>query len=180
MAGRFWTRARIAELRDLWSAGKTATAIGQALGGITRCAVLGKIFRLRLAPAARGASARQPGDKAPARRRAGKPPQPAPSKARRKTLFDLTNECCRWPYGELGNRHFFFCDAAGADVARGIPYCAQHMQRAYIVPPSLVKPSLVKPLHRLMARAPARSSAVGDTALRAVPRQRQLTMRKFG
>jgi len=169
MARRLWTQARIAELRDLWSAGKTAAAIGQALGGITRCAVLGKIFRLRLAPAGRGRSAPQPTDKAPARRRAGKPP-PAPSKTRRTTLFDLTNECCRWPYGELGSRHFFFCGAPGADVARGIPYCARHMERAYIVPPSLVKP-----LHRLIARAPGKSSAAGE-----VPPQRRSTMRKFG
>ena len=57
MARRFWTQARIAELRELWRAGKTAAAIGQALGGITRCAVLGKVFRLRLVPATRGRSA---------------------------------------------------------------------------------------------------------------------------
>jgi GcrA cell cycle regulator len=48
MPKRFWTQARIAELKRLWSAGKTADAIGAALGGITRSAVLGKVFRLRL------------------------------------------------------------------------------------------------------------------------------------
>lgn len=48
MAKRFWTQARMAELKHLWSAGKTAGAIGIALGGITRSAVLGKVFRLRL------------------------------------------------------------------------------------------------------------------------------------
>lgn len=173
MPKRFWTQARIAELRELWSAGKTAAAIGQALGGITRCAVLGKIFRLRLAPAGRRRSAPQPADKVPARRRAGKPP-PVPNKTRRKALFDLSNECCRWPYGELGSRHFFFCGAVGADVARGIPYCARHMQRAYIVPPSLVKP-----LHQLIARPPEKLSVAGDAALRPVPPERQSKL-KFG
>lgn len=171
MPRRFWTQARIAELRELWSAGKTAAAIGQALGGITRCVVLGKIFRLRLVAAARGRSAPQPAGKAPVRRRAGRPPpQSAQPKTRRKTLLDLTNECCRWPYGELGDRRFFFCGAPGADVARGIPYCARHMQRAYIV-----KPSLVMPLHKLIARAPAKLRVAGEAG-----RQRGARMRKFG
>jgi hypothetical protein len=60
----------------------------------------------------------------------------------------LTNACCRWPYGELGRGRFFFCGEVGADLARGIPYCPRHMQRAYIVPPTLVKP-----LHKIIARA---------------------------
>jgi GcrA cell cycle regulator len=175
MPRRFWTQARIAELKRLWSAGKTAVAIGAVLGGITRSAVLGKVFRLRLVAADRKRSAPAPAD-TPARRRAGKPPpQAAPAKSRRKTLLELTNECCRWPYGELGDRRFFFCGAAGADVARGIPYCPRHMERAYIVPPSLLKP-----LHKLIARAPAKSSGVGDAAFRSFPRQRESRMRKFG
>jgi GcrA cell cycle regulator len=147
----------------LWSAGKTAAAISQALGGITRCAVLGKIFRLRLAPAARARSG--PGD-APARRRPGKPPPPPVStKLRRKTLLDLNNECCRWPYGELGSRQFFFCGAPGADVGHGIPYCAEHMRRAYLVPPSVMKP----PQQRLAAKlAPSH-----DFTSRSFPRKRE-------
>jgi GcrA cell cycle regulator len=166
MPRQFWTQARIAELKRLWRAGVTAAAIGTALGGITRAAVLGKIFRLRLAMAAPGASAIR--DDTPARRRAGKPlPQPEP-KARRKTLLDLTNECCRWPYGELGEGRFFFCGDVGADVARGIPYCPRHMRRAYIVPPSLVKP-----LHNLIARSGKRLSVRDDSASRSFPRKRE-------
>lgn len=103
MPRRLWTPVRIAELRQLWSAGQTAAAIGQALGGITRSAVLGKVFRLRLAPSAHQRAAPRAGEAAPARRRAGKPP-PQPVKPRRKTLLDLTNECCRWPYGERTSR----------------------------------------------------------------------------
>src|SRR5689334_22572335 len=122
MARRFWTQARIAELKRLWSAGRTAGAIGATLGGITRSAVLGKVFRLRLVAQNRKRSAPTL-DETPARRRAAKAPPPKPAAAkRRKTLFDLTNECCRWPYGELGGKRFFFCGEAGADVARGIPY----------------------------------------------------------
>ena len=176
MARRFWTHGRIAELRQLWSDGKTAAAIGKALGGITRSAVLGKVFRLRLAPAAQGRVGPWLGEALPARRRAGKPP-PQPAKPRRKTLFDLTNECCRWPYGELGSRRFFFCGAPGADVARGIAYCPHHMARAYIVPPSLVKPKLMKPLRdRLTVKFPPDH----DFTSRSFPRKRDSGMRKFG
>ena len=142
--------------------------------------MLGKVFRLRLVAQNRRCSAP---DDAPARRRAGKlpPPKPAAAKSRRKTLFDLTNECCRWPYGELGGKRFFFCGEAGADVARGIPYCPRHMARAYIVPPSLVKP-----LQRILARAPLKLSSASEANFRAFPRHRETreiavtNKRKFG
>jgi GcrA cell cycle regulator len=43
-----WTDERVALLRELWAAGATANTIGAQLGGISRSAVLGKVFRLRL------------------------------------------------------------------------------------------------------------------------------------
>jgi GcrA cell cycle regulator len=166
MPRRFWTPARVAELKLLWRAGKSAAAIGAAFGGITRSAVLGKVFRLRLS------ATDAPGDRGepPARRRAGKAPPvvQTKSRSRRKTLFELTNECCRWPYGELGGKRFFFCGAPGADAARGIAYCPRHMARAYIVPPTLVKP-----LHKLIARGPKKVSSVGAADFRSFPRKRE-------
>ncbi|HET8918106.1 MAG TPA: GcrA family cell cycle regulator [Xanthobacteraceae bacterium] len=176
MPRRFWTQARIAELKRLWKAGQTAEAIGAALGGITRSAVLGKVFRLRLVALGRRRSAPAP-DEPPARRRARRapPPKVALAKARRKTLLELTNECCRWPYGELGARRFFFCGDAGADVARGVPYCPRHMARAYIVPPTLVKP-----LHQMLVRAPLKLSSVGDAAFRSFPRPACARSASFG
>ena len=144
----FWTKERITTLERLWAQGKSAGTIAEALGGISRSAVLGKIFRLRLgdAPAVRtqqNAKASKPSLKqrtkgrGPARRRGVElattaPPARAP---RRKSLFELTNQCCRWPHGEPGSKSFFFCGAPGADVESGVPYCAPHMKRAYIVPP---------------------------------------------
>jgi GcrA cell cycle regulator len=122
----------------LWSAGKTADAIGADLGGISRSAVLGKIFRLRLVVADEA-----PPD-TPARRRAGKAKPIQPQPAKHKSLLELTNECCRWQHGELGGRRFFFCGVPEADLARGIPYCPRHMKRAYLIPPSLITP-----LHKL-------------------------------
>lgn len=160
-----WTAERIELLRKLWAQGETAATIATRLGGLSRSAVLGKIFRLRLDTAAakpsqqRGKTAKstkRPGSQAKAagtastarplltvadflaRRRHGardqamqNPPQALSS---HKTLFELTNNTCRWPHGRPGSGTFFFCGAAGADLERGIPYCERHMRRAYTVP----------------------------------------------
>ncbi len=48
MASDSWTAERIDLLRTLWAEGETASAIAVRLGGMSRSAVLGKIFRLRL------------------------------------------------------------------------------------------------------------------------------------
>jgi GcrA cell cycle regulator len=139
----FWTKERIAALERLWAQGQPAGTIAKALGGISRSAVLGKIFRLRLgdaqvsATAAKQKTRKSPAKHQPARRRGAPLPAAAPPvrAPRRKTLFELTNQCCRWPHGQPGSKNFFFCGAPGADVESGVPYCAAHMKRAYIVPP---------------------------------------------
>src|SRR5271165_940941 len=140
-----WSDDRIDLLKRLWAEGKTASAIAKRLGGMSRSAVLGKIFRLRLAPPHTGRSAAagaRPKANAgppktqqtvrkngPARRR-GIEAEPAakPSHASTyKSLFELTNDCCRWPHGRPGARNFFFCGAGGADLENKRPYCAHHM-----------------------------------------------------
>ena len=160
-----WTAERIDSLRKLWAQGETAAAIAARLGGLSRSAVLGKIFRLRLDGASTKPN-KQSGRKAKTAKKrksqakaagAASPPQPASpiadffARRRRgarngamtsppevvsshKTLFELTNNTCRWPHGRPGSRTFFFCGAAGADLERGIPYCESHMRRAYTVP----------------------------------------------
>lgn len=146
MRRQSWTIERLELLRKMWAEGETAAAIGARLGGLSRSAVLGKVFRLRLrAGEAAVAAERQqknaandrPGRaEAPARRRRGggrnKHSPSAPSAGRRrKTLLELTNNSCRWPYGRPGSGKFFFCGAPEADLACGIPYCPRHMRRAY-------------------------------------------------
>jgi len=141
-----WTAERVELLRELWADGATAAAIADRLGGMTRSAVLGKVFRLRLrtedpTPASQlkqCVAASVPGEKfaAPARRRRGgkrrKRSQPSPSAGRQhKSLLELTNNTCRWPHGRPGTSKFFFCGAPEADLERGIPYCARHMRRAF-------------------------------------------------
>ena len=51
-----WTRERIALLKKLWADGETATAIAARLR-MSKSAVLGKVFRLRLRPAANATAA---------------------------------------------------------------------------------------------------------------------------
>jgi GcrA cell cycle regulator len=43
-----WSDERIKVLKRLWAEGKSASVIAKTLGGVTRSAVLGKVFRLRL------------------------------------------------------------------------------------------------------------------------------------
>jgi len=110
MRGQSWTLESIALLRKLWGEGETAVTIADRLGGMSRSAVLGKIFRLRLhvddtsvaaqsLPAALTHQAEKAA--APARRRRSgvgkRHAQAAPTNTiQRKTLLELTNRTCRW------------------------------------------------------------------------------------
>jgi GcrA cell cycle regulator len=146
MPGNAWTDDGVTLLRKLWAEGATAAAIGRRLGGLSRSAVLGKIFRLRLngEGGGRGRSEQAPKQRdALGRRRRRQPRQrsaarPPPKPAERLTLLELTNESCRWPAGRAGR--FFFCGVAEADLQRGIPYCPRHMRRAYTETVSFKKP----------------------------------------
>lgn len=140
--GGAWMDEDIELLKRLWAAGETAETIAARLGGLTRSAVLGKIFRLRLGPAPGSETVKVKAAKkaeAVARRRGG--PEPVPKLTAPicgKSLFDLTNHCCRWPYRRPGTEKYFFCGVAEADLEEGKPYCDRHMKRAYVVPPLTV------------------------------------------
>jgi GcrA cell cycle regulator len=126
MHSELWTDERTNLLKSLWVDGKTAEVIAECLGDVSRSAVLGKIFRMRRSSAA-AIPILQRQDAILARRRV----RPRPYKPRGKTLLQLTNTSCRWPFGSPGTPNFHFCGASGADVERSIPYCARHMRRAY-------------------------------------------------
>ena len=110
MQEQAWTPERVSLLRQLWTEGETAAAIAVRLGDISRSAVLGKIFRLRLAGPGTGeiaqkergaaAPAQNAGDIYVARRRRSPKrahqQQPSLNAAKRgKTLLELTNNTCR-------------------------------------------------------------------------------------
>lgn len=48
----------------------------------------------------------------------------------RKTILELDNTHCRWPYGHPGEAGFFYCGAPDADVIEHRPYCAFHARIA--------------------------------------------------
>ena len=127
-----WTAERVSLLKELWVSGITAEAIGAQLGGLSRAAVLGKIYRLR-----RGGKSAAALKARPRRRRRGKQDEPSPEAPRTepKPLLDLTNQCCRFPIVRRGVRGIFFCGAPEADLAGGMPYCPHHARRAYVIPP---------------------------------------------
>src|SRR5690349_23076687 len=91
-----WTDERIDRLKELWSQGMTASQIADALGGVSRNAVIGKAHRLGLqsrpSPVRSADAADEPvappppppAAKAPPRRAAAAaapPPEPAPAPA---------------------------------------------------------------------------------------------------
>ena len=123
MRGKPWTDKRIGLLRQLWAEGESATAIAARLR-VSRAAVLGKVFRLRLDPE-RDSKPRRAEAAVPPPRSSGRP-------AAGKTLLELNNATCRFPVGEPGTPHFHFCGAAGADLENGKPYCDTHMRRAFV------------------------------------------------
>jgi hypothetical protein len=96
-----WTPERVGLLKTLWTGGATAQSIAERLGGVSRAAVLGKIFRLRR-PAAADQSQTASDDRAPLRRRRGGKGDASPQSSvssrseRGKSLLELTNETCRW------------------------------------------------------------------------------------
>ncbi len=150
MTSAIWTPERTEKLIALWKEGRTAAWIARALGpDVSRCAVLGKVYRLGLA---RGPQARRSCSAAPTRakrrrdeiaasRPSARPSGPpkiraatAPSTAMAATPPGPTTTIlavgfgqCRWPYGCSGEAGFGLC---GRAVARGA-FCAAHAEVGY-------------------------------------------------
>lgn len=149
MTSAIWTPERTEQLIALWKEGRTAAWIAKALGpGVSRCAVLGKVYRLGLP---RGPEARRARSAAPpqAKRRreeiaASQPAarQSGPRKVRAEapsarmiatpsspttTILAVGFGQCRWPYGCSGEAGFGLC---GRSVARGA-FCAAHAEVGY-------------------------------------------------
>lgn len=132
MRSKPWSSERVGLLRKLWAEGVTAAAIAAQLGGVSRSGVLGKVHRLRLGPPG-GETCRYGGASSPQRRDSGRPPKPPQAEKRSaKTLLELDNQSCRWPLGEPGTSRFRYCGEPGADLENGVPYCEQHMRRAFV------------------------------------------------
>ena len=139
-----WTPERTDKLKTLWNKGISASLIAGQLGGISRNAVLGKAFRLKLPMRVAVVRKAWP---APQRRREmallmpkGKPksklaellaeplPPPDVSDVARVSLADLERHHCRFPVGDPKLSDFGFC---GCRPFPGSVYCEAHARRAY-------------------------------------------------
>ncbi|CAN5214974.1 GcrA family cell cycle regulator [soil metagenome] len=141
-----WNEERIAVLEKLWREGLSASQIARQLGGVSRCAVIGKVHRLGIngretpqrprpitnrvpaAPRLRAVTTTpaRPIDR-PLSTRVFQPRQPAPISfvgGPTASLVSLEAHSCRWPFGEPGEADFGFC---GRNRAEAGPYCPGHM-----------------------------------------------------
>jgi GcrA cell cycle regulator len=153
-----WTKPRLRLLRRRWAQGARVREIAAELGhGISSNAVIAKIHRLGIAalspyggrPGRRRAGKPRSGDWHLRGHRIGywfrKGPSPAwvisakpyletkradarIPRRQRRSLFELSEDHCRWPVGDPRCFRFFFC---GAQPVWNRPYCAEHCARAY-------------------------------------------------
>ena len=147
-----WTDDRVETLTKLWADGLSASQIAAELGGVTRNAVIGKVHRLGLsgrakakspnaarakrAPRATGysprsrVSAKTADGRAIAINTPSRPPiedmvAPEPKKL---SVVELSDKCCRWPYGDPATDDFHFC---GHSPKEDSPYCEYHSRLAF-------------------------------------------------
>jgi GcrA cell cycle regulator len=154
-----WTNERIELLQKLWLEGNSASRIAGELGaGVTRNAVIGKVFRLGLSGRVKAVAGHVPASshqKAP--RRAAHSHSSAHASIGNTalalqpllieallpktvadvvvpicepvTIMDLRESMCRWPMGDPTQSEFRYC---GAKKLPGQgPYCSCHAGIAY-------------------------------------------------
>jgi len=105
-----WTEERVESLKNMWSQGMSASEIADALGDVSRNAVIGKAHRLGLS---------------------GRPSPIKKKPSRGATILSLTERMCKWPLGDPKDPDFHFC---GKQSVSGLPYCAEHAAVAYQPP----------------------------------------------
>jgi GcrA cell cycle regulator len=131
-----WTPERIELLKSGFEAGLSCRQIADDIG-VSRNAVIGKLSRLHLTRQKTGEAPR------PARKPAPKLQQqmldlryaapPAADDAPIQSghgcsLFELSEQKCRWPISTPGAEDFCFC---GNTPVEGLPYCPGHTRLAY-------------------------------------------------
>ena len=139
-----WTSDQIEQLKKLWSEGYSAAQIARAIGGLTRCSVIGKAHRLNLERRAPSPVPRLEPRKSPVRRKPGlavvsagaaprapvaalpaviAPERRSPAASKPVGILEVTG--CRWAVGydeSVPGKHLF-CDGERKD---GSSYCADH------------------------------------------------------
>jgi len=139
-----WSDKRIALLKKLWLDGYTASQIAEYLGDVTRSAVAGKLYRLRLSGKTTSSRVKSRLSRTVAYQGAmgsshhldvcdQEIGEFVTAVAGCKTLETLEEGDCRWPIGDPLKSGFHFC---GKERVARRPYCEVHVQCAFIpVPP---------------------------------------------
>jgi len=139
-----WTAESVELLKSRFDAGYSCREIAQEIG-VSRNAVIGKIFRLNLSRPKNVRAIRSERVPSPRVRRPRifgqrqilmalyAEPQPAAEEVaivngQRCALLELSQEKCRWPISNPGAADFWFC---GNRPVKGLPYCAGHVRIAY-------------------------------------------------
>lgn len=155
-----WTEERIELLQKLWLDGLSASRIaGELAEGLTRNAVIGKVYRLGLSGRTKAAPMAEASPQ-PRQKSVQRAPDPAPAApiiqgntalalapcaieaptpvrindvvvpiSAPVTIVELRESMCRWPIGDPTQTEFRFC---GASKNSGVgPYCAHHARIAY-------------------------------------------------
>jgi GcrA cell cycle regulator len=134
-----WTAERIEQLKAGFEAGLSCREIALEIG-LSRNAVIGKIFRLKLSRAgSRRYSERKAGPRVQRRvtqqrimmalrAEPSHPAEEVPSQNGPCSLLELGEQKCRWPISQPCEVAFWFC---GNQPVAGLPYCAGHARMAY-------------------------------------------------
>jgi GcrA cell cycle regulator len=118
---RVWSGERVERLKQLHAEGVSCSIIAAQLGcGLSRNSIIGKLHRIGLKPVVAEETL------APRGRR--RPLRPEIPLTQRRTLLELGQHDCRWPFGNPESSEFFCC---GAPAVAGLPYCRAHCERAY-------------------------------------------------
>ncbi|MHC2334245.1 GcrA family cell cycle regulator [Bradyrhizobium sp. USDA 4454] len=137
-----WTPERVDQLKIYFEAGLSCRDIAVNIG-VSRNAVIGKLSRLNLMRttpdqrrARRKKAAATPAQRATAKQRlkllqAFYEPEPCDTpivSSNNCSLFELSEQRCRWPISSPGADDFCFC---GNPPLGGMPYCSGHYRLAY-------------------------------------------------
>jgi GcrA cell cycle regulator len=151
-----WTEERIETLKRLWADGYSGSCCARELGGITRNACIGKLWRLGLRRGGQPEKAieRRPRQSVqfrpkpqllhPPQRKATVMDMPVPKRvvptsepvSKMLSILELTEHTCKFPYGTPGQPEFGFC---GADKDIGDSLCPYHNDICYQADPNKSK-----------------------------------------
>ena len=136
-----WTTERVELLKSHFEAGHSCRQIAVSIG-VSRNAVIGKLSRLGLTRGEFNAEPRLPKKERSSKSSPrlqyqmlrsvyenGEPVLSAPVVSEHRcSLFELSEQRCRWPISTPGAEDFCFC---GNTPLEGAPYCAGHTRLAY-------------------------------------------------